>query len=292
MTSWRAWLLAARIRTLTAAAAPVLVGVSFALSEGRFRWLPAVATLAAALLIQVGTNIANDYYDFVKGVDTPERTGGLRVTQAGLLAPATVRTGMWTVFAAALAIGAYLVTVGGWPVLAIGVASLGAGLAYTAGPLPIGYVGLGDVFTFVFFGPVAVAGTYYLQTGVLGSHALLAGMGVGAVVTAILVVNNLRDLTTDARAGKRTLAVRIGARATRAEYVVLLALGAAVPFAGWIGGFWSAGGTVALLAFALAMPSLRIVFGFRDPRELNAALAGTARMVGAYGLLFAAGLAL
>lgn len=292
VTAWRAWLLAARVRTLSAAAAPVVVGLSLALTERRLRWGPALATLAAGLLIQIGTNIANDYYDFVKGADTADRTGGLRVTQAGLLAPDQVRRGMWIVFALALAIGAYLVAVGGWPILLIGVVSIGAGLAYTAGPVPIGYIGLGDLFSFVFFGPVAVAGTYYLQTGTVRPHAVLAGIGVGAVVTAILVVNNLRDLATDARAGKRTLAVRIGPAATRAEYVLLLSLGAAVPFGGWLAGIWAPGRMLALIALTTAIPSLRTVFRFRDPRELNVALAGTARMVGAYGLLFAVGLAL
>lgn len=289
---WQAWILAARVRTLTAMAAPILVGLGLALAAGRFRPLPAVATLLAGLLIQVGTNIANDYFDHLKGADTPDRAGGVRVTQAGLLPAESVRRGIWVTFGLALLVGTYLAAVGGWPIVIIGLASIAAGVAYTAGPVPIGYVGLGDLFTFVFFGPVAVTGTYYLQTGAAGAPAVLAGIGVGAVVTAILVVNNLRDLPTDARAGKRTLAVRIGTHATRFEYVMLLALGAVVPMAGWAAGAWRGTAALAVAAFVIAAGPVRTVFGFRDPRELNAALSGTAQLVGAYGLLFATGLAL
>lgn len=292
LSRWQAWLLAARPRTLTAMGAPIFVGLGLALAERRFRPLPALATLVAGLLIQIGTNIANDYYDHVKGADTPDRAGGVRVTQAGLLPAESVRRGIWVTFGLATLVGGYLVAIGGWPILGVGVASVAAGIAYTAGPAPIGYLGLGDLFTFLFFGPVAVTGTYYLQTGTAGAAAVIAGIGVGAVVTAILVVNNLRDIPTDARTGKRTLAVRLGSAATRAEYLLLLVVGAVVPVAGWLVGYWRGAAAVALVAFFAAARPARTVFRFRDPRELNAALAGTAQMVGLYGLLFAAGLAL
>ena len=196
------------------------------------------------------------------------------------------------VFGAATGVGIYLVTVGGWPILLIGLASIASGILYTAGPAPIGYMGLGDLFTFVFFGPVAVGGTYYVQAQRLTGGALLAGAGIGALVTAILVVNNLRDLPTDRDAGKHTLAVRIGVRATKAEYVLLLAVGAVVPIVGWGRSVWPAGTLLALGAFVLCWAPLRVVLGFRDPRELNAALGGTARFVGLYGAAFALGLVL
>ncbi len=292
LTPIRAWIIAARPQTLTAVMAPVLIGGALAHADGVFALLPFMAALFGGMLIQIGTNIANDYFDFVKGADTTQRLGGLRVTQAGLLSPKAVRRGMWIVFTLATAVGVYLVAIAGWPIVAIGIASIAAGVAYTAGPFPIGYLGLGDLFSFVFFGPIAVAGTYYVQALRFAGHTLLAGIGIGALVTAILVVNNLRDERTDRAAGKRTLAVRIGSRWTRVEYVMLLVVGAVVPILGWRGALWSAGGMLAVAALLLAWPPLRIVSSFVDPRELNVALGGTARLVGAYGLAFAFGLLL
>jgi 1,4-dihydroxy-2-naphthoate octaprenyltransferase len=228
----RAWILAARPRTLTAAAAPVLVGTGLAAHHGVMAVGPAAAALVGALLIQIGTNLANDYYDFVRGGDTAERVGPVRVTQAGLIPPATVKRAMVLVLAAALVPGAYLVWVGGWPILAIGLASLACAVLYTGGPFPLAYHGLGDVFVFVFFGLVAVGGTYWVQARAWPSDALLAGAALGALSTAILAVNNLRDIETDARAGKRTLAVRIGRGGTRIEYALLLSIAALVPLEG------------------------------------------------------------
>ncbi len=289
LTTARAWVHAARPRTLYAIAAPVMIGAALAYANGVFRWGPAVAALAGGLLIQIGTNIANDYYDFVKGADTADRLGAPRVTQSGLLPAAAVKRGMWVVFAAAVAVGVYLVGQGGWPVLVVGVAAIAAGLGYTAGPVPIGYVGLGDLFTFVFFGPVAVAGTYFVQAGTLTWGTLLAGAGVGALATAILVVNNLRDIPTDRAAGKRTLAVRLGVQATRIEYVLLLLLGGAVPVVGLVMDTWPPTVLLALPAFAFGADAVRRVMTFTDPRTLNPALGGTARFVGVYGLTFAIG---
>ena len=194
--------MAARAKTLVAAAAPVLIGTGLASFRGAFRPLPALMALVGALLIQIATNLANDYYDFVRGADTAERVGPVRVTQAGLLAPAAVWRAMVGLIAAAVLVGSYLVWVGGWPILWVGVLSLVCAVAYTGGPFPLAYLGLGDLFVFVFFGLVAVTGTYWVQARELPPDALLAGVGVGALSTAILVVNNLRDLATDEAGGE------------------------------------------------------------------------------------------
>lgn len=287
----RVWLMAARPKTLPAAAAPVLIGAALAAHRGVFRPLPAAAALVGALLIQVATNLANDYYDFVRGSDTDERVGPTRVTQAGLLAPGTVRGGMLATLGAALVVGVYLVAVGGWPIAVVGVASLVCAVAYTGGPFPLAYHGLGDVFVFVFFGLVAVGGTFWVQALRLPAEALWAGAGVGALSTAILVVNNLRDIETDAAAGKRTLAVRLGRRGTRIEYGVLVTFGLAVPVVGVPMYGWPAAALlVPALAFLAAVP-LRRVMMFRDPSELRPALGETARVVALYGLVLGGALA-
>ena len=284
-----AWIAGARLRTLPAAAGPVLAGGGLAWKEGGFAAEPFLAALAGALLIQIGTNFSNDYSDFVRGADTADRLGPARVTQAGLLDARAVRRGAGAAFAGAVVVGAYLVAVGGWPLVWIGLAGIAAGICYTGGPWPFGYHGLGDPFVFVFFGPVAVAGTAYVQLGRWPPEAWLAGVGAGALATAILVVNNLRDRDTDAAAGKRTLAVRIGARATRVQYAALLAAAFAIPPAGAAAGLWPPGAALASVALLLALPPLRTVWSYDDPRALNSALAATARATGAYGLLFVVG---
>ncbi len=206
----RIWLMAARPRTLAAAFAPVLVGSALAWREGGFKWPAALGCLGFALLVQIGTNFANDYYDFVKGADTAERVGPRRAVASGLVAPAAMRRAMWLVFALAFGVGLTLLHYGGWPLLVVGVVSILCGLAYTGGPFPLGYHGLGDIFVFVFFGLVAVGATFFVQTGHWGANALIAGAAVGALATNILVANNYRDAETDAKAGKRTLVVRFG----------------------------------------------------------------------------------
>lgn len=284
--------MAARPKTLAAGAAPVLIGAGLASFHGAFRPLPALMALVGALLIQIATNLANDYYDFVRGTDAADRVGPVRVTQAGLLAPAAVRRGMLAVIAAAVLVGSYLVCVGGWPILWVGVLSLACAVAYTGGPFPLGYHGLGDLFVFVFFGLVAVAGTYWVQVRALPSDVLLAGTGVGALSTAILVVNNLRDLATDTRAGKRTLAVRIGRVATASEYTLLLGVGAAAPAVGILVNGWPAATAAAGLATTVVcVPPLRTVWRHRDPKELLPALGQTAWGVALYGILLATALA-
>ncbi|WP_420450056.1 1,4-dihydroxy-2-naphthoate polyprenyltransferase [Candidatus Palauibacter sp.] len=284
-----AWIAGARLRTLPAAMGPVLAGGGLAWKSAGFSPGPFLAALAGALLIQVGTNFSNDYSDFVRGADTADRLGTPRVTQSGLLSPRAVRFGAGVSFALAVGVGAYLVAVGGWPIVWIGVAGILAGICYTGGPWPFGYHGLGDLFTFTFFGPIAVAGTCYVQMGRWPSEAILAGVGAGALVTAILVVNNLRDRATDAAAGKRTLAVRLGRTGTCVEYSLLLVVAAAIPPAGAVAGLWPAGALLACAAVLLAAPALHTVWRHEDPRALNPALAGTARAAGAYGLLFAVG---
>ncbi|MFQ5679210.1 MAG: 1,4-dihydroxy-2-naphthoate polyprenyltransferase [Gemmatimonadota bacterium] len=285
----RAWVTGARPKTLFAAIGPVATGGGLALADGRFVLLPFLAALAGALSIQIGTNLANDYSDYRRGADSGERLGSIRVTQAGLLPPRSVRRGAAVCFGAAVLLGIYLIRVGGWPILGLGLASIVAGITYTGGPWPFGYHGLGDLFAFLFFGPFAVGGTYYVQALTLSPDPLLAGSGSGALVTAILVVNNLRDIETDRRSGKRTLAVRLGARRTRLEYAALLLIGALVPLVGWQASGWSGGGLLAWGAFLLAPAALRTVFRPGDPRSLNPVLGRTALLSALYGVLFAVG---
>ncbi len=284
------WAAAARPKTLYAAAAPVLMGGGLAQQAGAFSPAPFLAALVCALLIQIGTNLANDYSDFVRGADTADRKGFTRVAQAGLVSTRELRTAIGLVFGAAVALGAYLVWVGGLPILLVGLASILAGLAYTGGPWPFGYHGLGDAFVFAFFGFVAVLGTYYVQALELRPDLWLAGGAAGALVTAILVVNNLRDRDTDARVGKRTLAVLLGPLGTRIEYSFLLAIGFAAPLVGSALGVWPSSVLVSLAALPLAVSPLRAMWNHRDPVELNAALASTSRLAGTYGLLFTIGL--
>lgn len=285
----KTWLMAVRVPTLPAAVVPVLVGSATALADGFFKPLAFAAALLASLLIQIGTNLANDYFDHEKGADTVERLGPVRVTQSGLIPPATVRNAMILCFALAALCGVYLIYVGGWPILVIGVLSIAAGILYTGGPFPLGYNGLGDVFTFIFFGVVAVMGTDYLHTGQFRGVALLASLPVAMLVTAIIVVNNLRDAPTDARAGKRTLAVIFGERFARTEYA-LLVLGAflILPVV-WMWGGASPFSMLAWLSAPLAMPLLDTV-GKARGKALNAALRGTARLHMFFGALLALGL--
>jgi 1,4-dihydroxy-2-naphthoate polyprenyltransferase len=288
--SWRAWIIAARPPTLPAAIVPVVVGTASVATLSTFRPLPFLAALLAALLIQIGTNFANDVFDYHKGADTIHRLGPTRVTQSGLIRPQQVLVATFVTFGLSAVVGLYLIYVGGWPILAIGVLSIASGLAYTGGPWPLGYNGLGDLFVFVFFGVVAVVGSAYLQTGAFELVALVASIPVGLLVTAILVVNNLRDVDTDRVAGKKTLAVRFGRRATRWQYGLFVAIAYAVPLLQWLTGtlgwlFW-----LPWLTLPLAIVLIRTIATRSDGPTLNRALKRTGQLHLLFGLLYAASL--
>ncbi len=287
-----AWLLAARPRTLAVGAAPVLVGTALAAADGVARWLPAAAALSGALLLQIGANLANDLFDHERGADGPDRVGPPRAMQLGLLSAGQMRWGVGIVFAAAAAVGLYLVAEGGAPIAAIGVLSIAAGLAYTGGPFPLAYHGLGDLFAFVFFGGVAVGGSYYVQAHALPWHVVLASLPIGALATAVLVVNNVRDVEGDRRAGKRTLVVRFGARAGRVEYALLLGFAYAVPAATWLAGAAPLGALLPWLTLPRALALVRTLARSSHGPTLNSALATTARLELAFALLLALGLLL
>ena len=283
------WLLAARPKTLPAAAAPVVVGTSVAIGEQVFSFWPALVALLGALMIQIGTNFANDVFDFKKGIDTSERLGPLRVTQAGLLTPHQVMIGMWVAFGLASLAGLYLIWVGGWPIVVIGMLSIISGIIYTGGPFPIGYKGLGDLFVFIFFGLVAVCGTYYVQAGSVSAAAVWTSIPMGLLATAILVVNNLRDIDTDREAGKKTLAVRLGVRGTQMEYLLLLLGSYAVPLLMGLLGVAPLWVLLVWLSKPLAVSLWRQI-QYEKGRALNKALAGTARLELVYALLFSVGM--
>ena len=287
------WIQASRPKTLPAAAVPVFVGTAAAHALGAgIHWGVLAATLAAALLIQVGTNFANDYSDYVSGADHAGRLGPARVTQSGLIPPAAVKRATYAAFGSALLVGLYLSWVGGWPIVVIGSVSIICGFLYTGGPWPFGYHGLGDLFVFLFFGVVAVTGSAYLQTGSWSSFALVASIPVGLLCTNILVVNNLRDLPTDRDAGKRTLAVRVGDRATRLQYASATLLAYAPPLAlawGRRGAGWY---LLPWLSAPMALILTRRVLGETTGRDLNPVLEQTGKLLLMFGILFAAGLVL
>ncbi|MBT5077455.1 MAG: 1,4-dihydroxy-2-naphthoate polyprenyltransferase, partial [Candidatus Marinimicrobia bacterium] len=231
------WILASRLKTLPAAISPVIVGVSLAIHDGDFHLFTALMTLLAAVLIQIGANFANDVYDFLKGSDREDRLGPTRATQSGLISPEDMKNGMWLVFSLAILVGFYLAWIGGWPIVWIGLASIASAIAYTGGPYPLGYHGWGDLFVFLFFGIIAVSGTYFLQTGVVSNESILFGIPLGALSTAILIVNNLRDADTDVKSGKRTLAVRFGKSFVKIEYIIMMVIAFAIPI--YILQFWN-----------------------------------------------------
>ena len=290
-TPGAAWLLAIRPKTLPAAVAPVLVGTACAYAIGGFRPGPALAALVGALLLQIASNLANDVLDFQKGLDTHERLGPTRVTQAGLLTPRAVMLGLLVVIGLALAIGVYLTLVAGLAVIVIGLSSIVAAVAYTGGPYPLGYNGLGEIAVMIFFGFVAVCGTAYVQALTVPALAWWAAVPVGALTTAILVVNNLRDIDTDARGGKRTVAVRIGRRATIEEYRWLVLAAYAVPVVLVVADRASVWALLPLLTLPLALRVTRRVAS-ESGRALNAQLAATAQLLFLHSALFAAGIAL
>lgn len=287
----KVWLAATRPATLLACAVPVLVGAALAQAQGRFKLWPVLAALVCAGLLQIGTNLYNDYADFKKGADTADRLGPARATQKGWLTPKQVFWGAAACFAASVLLGSSLVWVGGWPILVVGVLSVLCGYAYTGGPLPLAYHGLGELFVLLFFGLVAVAGTYYVQALSLHPSLWWAAVPVGALASAILVVNNLRDRLTDARANKRTLAVRLGATATRVEYSALLAVSYASPLLAALLGVASWGWMLSWITLPLALREARAIWTL-DGAALNPHLGGTARLEMAFGLTLAVGVVL
>jgi 1,4-dihydroxy-2-naphthoate polyprenyltransferase len=291
MSAARLWLMAARPRTLPAAIAPVLVGTAAAVEvSSDLRVGAFLAALIGSVFIQIGTNLSNDYSDAKRGADTADRLGPVRVTSSGLVAPRRVLVATWVAFGVAVIAGVYLTVLAGIVILIVGAASILAGVLYTGGPRPYGYEGLGELFVFLFFGIVAVNGSYYVQLEHLAWLPFGLSVAVGFLATAILVVNNVRDLETDRRAGKLTLAVRIGRRRTRRLYALLLAAAfLAVPISLLATG-GSAWGLLALASAPLARPPLEAVTTRTDGPSLNAALAGTGALLAAFSALLAGGL--
>ena len=287
----QAWLMASRPRTLPAAVSPVLVGSAMAFSVGRFRAGPALAALLGALCIQIGANFANDYMDFQKGADAKGRLGPTRVTTAGLISLRAIQAGTLAVFGLAVVCGVYLAWQAGWPVIVIGLLSILSALAYTGGPYPLGYNGLGEVFVFLFFGLAAVGGTYFVQAGSYTPAVLAASLPVGLIVMAILVVNNLRDIPTDRESGKRTTAVRFGEAWTRGEYILMLAAAYVVPLVMAISRLTTPWVLLSWLSLPTAFDLVRHV-NSDTGRLLNRALGGTGILVLYYSLFFSAGLIL
>lgn len=288
MSKTQAWILASRPKTLSAAAVPVTVGAAVAMAEGGFRLWPVVVALFGAFAIQIGTNFANDLFDFLKGADTEERLGPTRAVQAGLLSTREVAIGTGVAFGLAFLAGVYLASMGGWPIFWVGVVSILAGLAYTGGPFPLAYNGLGDVFVLVFFGFVAVGGTVWVQLGRLPALSMWAALPVGALATAILVVNNVRDADSDAKAGKRTVIVRFGRGFGYAEYALCLLVAYAVPLIlmGLGHGPW-----LFLTWLTLPLGLERMQALLRDEgAALNDGLAKTAQLLLLYGALLCLGL--
>ena len=285
----RLWIVAARPRTLPAAVAPVAVGTALAGSEGTFRPLAFVAALVGSVFIQIGTNLSNDYSDARRGADTEDRLGPVRVTAGGLMPPRHVLVGTYLAFGVAVAAGLYLAAVAGAELLLVGIASILAGVLYTGGPRPYGYEGLGELFVFLFFGVVAVCGSYFVQTERLTLEAVALSVPVGLLAAAILVVNNVRDVDTDRRAGKRTLAVKLGRAGARRLFAAMIALAFAAPVAIWVVGGLSAWILLPLLCVPPALGLARVVATRTDGPTLNAALARTGALLAAFSLLLAAG---
>jgi 1,4-dihydroxy-2-naphthoate polyprenyltransferase len=286
MNRVQVWVYATRPKTLVISISPVIIGATLAISQGVFNPSLFLFTLLTALGIQIGANLANDYFDFVKGADTKERKGFMRVVQAGLVAPTLMKKVMVATFAIACLLGCYLIWEGGFAVALLLALSIALGILYTGGPFPLAYLGLGELFAFLFFGPIAVLGTYYLQTGALSKEALIAGLSPGAFSMAFLIVNNVRDIDEDRLAGKKTLAVRLGKTFGKCQYLfsILLAL-FPVLF------FYTAHPFLFLVLLILlpAIPSMRAMVNNQDPRHLNHLFAKTGQLQWLFTLLFCVG---
>ena len=292
MASITVWLAAIRPKTLSLSLMPVIVGTTLAYADtGTIAWLPAVGALLAAAFIQIGTNLHNDVADFERGTDTADRLGPVRATAHGLIEPGQVRRASRLSFVLAFILGMYLVTVGGWPILALGVVSLAAGAAYSAGPLPISSTPLGELFVFLFFGLAATGGSYYLQSLILGPNSLIAGSALGLLAAAVLVVNNYLDSETDAGSGRRTLAVLAGPVVSRMEYMLLILVPfGLLPMIRLSGAPW-VGSLLPWLILPWALYLIYRIYHLPRSKQLNSLLAQTALLqVGFAGLLTLAAL--
>ncbi len=287
----RSWLLAARPKTLLAAVVPVLVGGTLAYSDNidKFSWTASLVAFFCSMCIQIGTNFTNDLFDFIKGADTDERVGPTRVLSAGLISKSEMKNAIIVVFGAAFFAGLYLVQIGGISIFIIGILSIFSGIIYTAGPYPLAYNGLGDLFSFVFFGVVGTMGTYYVNIKEWSLHSFIASIPVGALITAILVVNNYRDIVQDAKAGKKTLAVKFGKSFTRMEYIALLLLAFFAPVYLVYHSHFSIWLLLPCLLLPLALRMISMLFKFRN-QALNSLLELTAKFAALFGLLFSIGL--
>lgn len=283
------WALAARPKTLWASISPVIIGTALAFEDGKMHWLSAFIALFGAVLIQIGTNFANDYFDHGRGADTKERLGPQRMTQAGLVTPTAMKIAFSIVFALAFISGLYLIWRCGWPIFIVGALSIFFGILYTAGPYPLGYKGLADLFVLIFFGPVAVGGTYYVQALEINPIVIIAGFSPGLISTAILTVNNLRDIETDKRAGKLTLAVRFGETFARLEYLISLFIACLIPIGLWFltgDHFYS---IASVFIIIMSIPTIKTVFSQIDGPALNKVLADTGKLLLLYSALFSVG---
>ena len=283
------WIDAARPKTLWASVAPVIIGTAMAYSDGGWDPVIAILTLLSAMMIQIGTNFANDYYDHFKGADTADRIGPVRATGSGLVKPQTMKTAFFMAFGLSVVFGLYLIRVGGWPIMIIGTLSILFGILYTGGPFPLGYKGLGEIFVLIFFGPVAVGGTYYLQTLEINLAVILAGLSPGLISTALLTVNNLRDIHTDEKAGKRTLAVRFGPIFARIEYLLSILIACLMPLFLLVIDPAHPYSLAAILVIILAGHPIKAVLFDEISPELNTALASTGKILLFYSLVFSLG---
>lgn len=285
---FKIWILAARPKTLPAAAAPVVIGCAMAYADNGFHMLSAVAALIGALFIQIGTNLANDYFDFKKGIDQPDRLGPTRVTQSGMVTQSQIKLATTIAFGIAFLMGIYLVYRGSWPIVIIGLLSILFGILYTGGPAPLGYTGLADIFVLIFFGPVAVGGTYYVQTLTITTPVLIAGLAPGLFSIAILTVNNLRDIETDRRSGRKTLAVRFGATFAKLEYLFSVLIATLIPLLLYILYDSPLFSLLSIIVLLLLIPSIKTIFT-QQGKIFNNTLATTGKLLFLFSLLFSIG---